>query len=155
MSILHQSMGREKGVHHWSNQCLLMLNCTMVECTFTVPYSTHLEASVNQLDSRHDVLHAVVDVAVSAGLGGRQDFMQVLQNTMSALRRCTTNHPDQKEPPQRHQAQKVPLLCSLKLTIYSDGFLIWIRYWLGLCCFVRRLPACNGQKPIANIYVSN
>lgn len=30
----------------------------------------HLETGINQFDSRHDVLHAVVDVAVSAGLSG-------------------------------------------------------------------------------------
>ena len=48
--------------------------------------SAHIETGINQLDSRHDVLHAVVDVAVSAGLSGCQDFMQVLQNRKAALR---------------------------------------------------------------------
>ena len=45
----------------------------------------HLETGINKLDSWHDILHAVVDVAVSAGLCGCQDFMQVLQNTKLPL----------------------------------------------------------------------
>ena len=52
--------------------------------------ATHLETGINQLDSRHDVLHAVVDVAVPAGLCGCQHLMQVLQNTQLPSRPVTT-----------------------------------------------------------------
>ena len=54
-------------------------------CIGSVGKSPHLETGINQLDSWHDILHAVVDVAVSASLCSCQDFMQVLQKTQLPL----------------------------------------------------------------------
>ena len=67
-------MGRKRHVQEQIACCAVVIKRTLQHS------EGYLETGINQLYSRHDVLHAVVDIAVSASLCGGQDFMQMLQD---------------------------------------------------------------------------
>jgi len=65
-----------------------------------------LQTGINQLDTRHDVFHAVVDIAVSTSLCCCQDLMEMLQNTISAIESQTTSHVQALPGPDLHMCKR-------------------------------------------------